>query len=235
MKKPVHVAIIMDGNGRWAKEKGLATIEGHKKGVETVKMVIEVAIEIGIPYLTLYAFSTENWLRPKEEVEGLFNLLREFLQENKKKLQEKDVRIIVIGEREGLPQDIVEQIEEIMEFTKENKKLTLIIAFNYGSRKEIVNAVKRICKDVVQNKVKIEEINEELFERYLYTHNIPDPDLFIRTSGEYRLSNFLLWQLSYTELWFTKTYWPDFKKEDFITAVDDFSRRKRRFGGRIDV
>lgn len=228
MMIPRHIAIIMDGNNRWAKQHGLPTKEGHRRGADAFKRTIESASELGIEYLTVYAFSTENWKRSKEEVDTLMNLMREFLNREKKDLQDKDVRLIVIGRVNGLPQDIVEKISDLTMSTQNNKKLKLVVALNYGAREEIVDAVKKIIND----KVSAESINEELFGKYLYTKEVPDPDLFIRTSGEMRVSNFLLWQLSYTELWVTPVYWPDFGKEHLVQAIEEFNKRQRRFGGR---
>lgn len=228
---PRHVAIIMDGNQRWARNHGLPAIEGHRKGAEALRRTIEAASELGIEYLTVYAFSVDNWKRSKSEVDSIMNLMREFLNRERKNLKDKDVRLIVIGRVNELPQDIVEKIKELVESMKDNKKLKLVVALNYGARCEIVDAVKKI----VQDKISVDNINEELFSGYLYTNEIPDPDLFIRTSGEMRLSNFLLWQLSYTELWVTPVYWPDFGKEQLISAIDDFNKRQRRFGGRVNV
>lgn len=228
---PRHVAIIMDGNQRWARNHGLPAIEGHRKGAEALRRTIEAASELGIEYLTVYAFSVDNWKRSKSEVDSIMNLMREFLNRERKNLKDKDVRLIVIGRVNELPQDIVEKIKELVESMKDNKKLKLVVALNYGARCEIVDAAKKI----VQDKISVDNINEELFSGYLYTNEIPDPDLFIRTSGEMRLSNFLLWQLSYTELWVTPVYWPDFGKEQLISAIDDFNKRQRRFGGRVNV
>lgn len=228
MLVPRHIAIIMDGNNRWAKEHRLSTIEGHRKGAEALRKTIESALELGIEYLTVYAFSVDNWKRSKEEVDSLMNLMREFLNRGKKDIKDKDVRLIVIGRTSELPGDIVEKINDLVVSTRDNKKLKLVVALNYGARDEIVDAVKRM----VQDKISIDAINENLFSKYLYTNGIPDPDLFIRTSGEMRLSNFLLWQLSYTELWITPVHWPDFGKEQLVQAIGDFNKRQRRFGGR---
>lgn len=228
---PRHIAIIMDGNNRWARQHGLPAMEGHRKGVEAIRRTVDTALELGIEYITLYAFSVDNWKRSKEEVDSLMNLMREFLKREKKEIRDKDIRLIVIGRSDGLPEDILERIEELTESTKDNKKLKLVIALNYGARSEIVDAVKKI----IQDKVPVDNVDEESFSRYLYTDGIPDPDLFIRTSGEMRLSNFLLWQLSYTELWVTPAYWPDFGRKNIMEAIEDFNRRQRRFGGRVNV
>lgn len=229
---PRHVAIIMDGNNRWAKKHHMPTVQGHRAGVESIRRTMEASLELGIEYITLYAFSVDNWKRSKEEVDSLMNLIREFLKKEKKDLAKKNVRLTVIGRREGLPEDIIKRIEDLTESTKNNTKLNLIIALNYGGRSEIVDGVKNLSKDIINNKLSVDDINEDLFSKYLYTKDIPDPDLFIRTSGEMRLSNFLLWQLSYTELWITPVHWPDFGKKDLMQAVDDFNKRQRRFGGR---
>lgn len=229
---PRHVAIIMDGNGRWAKAHRRPTKEGHRAGAASIQRAIDAALEIGIEFITLYAFSVDNWKRDKEEVDALMNLMREFLKKEKKDIKDKDIRVIVIGRTEGLPKDIIEQIQDLSISTQNNKKLTLVVALNYGARSEIVDAAKKLAVDVEGKKVAIGDINEELFSKYLYTRDIPDPDLFIRTSGEMRLSNFLLWQLSYTELWITPVLWPDFNKSHLVEAVEEFGRRQRRFGGR---
>lgn len=232
---PRHIAIIMDGNQRWAKTHGFPTIEGHRAGVKAIRRTVDSALELGVEYLTLYAFSIDNWKRPKEEVDLLMNLMRKFLNKERKDIEGKDIRLIIIGRTTGLSLDIVEKIRELTESTKNNKKLKLVIAFNYGARSEIVDGVKKIAKDIVENRLSIDNIDEEIFNKYLYTGGIPDPDLFIRTSGEMRLSNFLLWQLSYTELWITPVYWPDFGKADLIQAISEFDKRQRRFGGRVNV
>lgn len=228
---PRHIAIIMDGNNRWAIQHGLPAIEGHRKGVGAIRRTMDTALELGIEYITLYAFSVDNWKRPKEEVDSLMNLVREFLKKEKDDIKDKDVRFIVIGRSSGIPQDILDKIEELTELTKDNKRLRLIVALNYGARSEIVDAVKKIIK----NNIPADSIDEESFARYLYTDGIPDPELFIRTSGEMRLSNFLLWQLSYTELWITPTHWPDFGKGQLLEAIEEFNKRQRRFGGRVNV
>lgn len=233
MLVPRHVAIIMDGNGRWAKSRGSSTKEGHRAGAEALKKIVDSAIELGIEYLTVYAFSVDNWKRSKDEVDSLMNLMREFLKREKKDIADKDIRFIVIGRRSQLPEDIVKQIDDLMLSTQKNNKLKLVIALNYGGRSEIIDGVKKLVNDIAEKKVTIDDINEEMFNNYLYTHDIPDPDLFIRSSGEMRLSNFLLWQLSYTELWVTPVHWPDFRKEHLVQAIEDFNNRQRRFGGRV--
>lgn len=235
MHIPRHIAIIMDGNGRWAKERRLPKIEGHRAGVGALRRTIEAAMDLGVEYLTLYAFSVDNWKRSKKEVDSLMNLMREFLKRQSRDLKDKDVRLIIIGRMEGLPEDIVAKIEKAARETSDKKKLKLIIALNYGGRSEIVDAVKELGKDLLGERLDIDSVNEELFSKYLYTKDIPDPDLFIRTSGEMRLSNFLLWQLSYTELFITPVYWPDFGKKQLVGAIEDFNERERRFGGRTNV
>ena len=232
MQVPKHIAIIMDGNGRWAKERGVSTMKGHRKGVEALRRTIKAALELGIKYLTIYAFSVDNWNRSKKEVDSLMDLMREFLNKQSRDLKDKDVQLVVIGRTQGLPKDIVNKIEKITEEANSNRKLNLVIALNYGGRSEIVDAVKKLSKDLLEKKLTIDNVDEELFSKYLYTKDIPDPDLFIRTGGEMRLSNFLLWQLSYTELWVTSAYWPDFGKEHLVQAIGDFNNRERRFGGR---
>ncbi len=225
-KIPRHVAIIMDGNGRWANKRNLPKIAGHKKGAESVKQTIESCQENGVEYLTLYAFSSENWQRPVDEVEGLMELLRFYLGKELNKIHTNGVCLKIIGDRSKLSDSINKQIMGAEKLTKNNTKLTLIIALSYGSRQEIIEAVKSICAA----KLKPEQIKEETFEKYLYTFGIPQPDLLIRTSGEQRLSNFLLWQLAYTELFFTDILWPDFKKENFVEAIEEFATRERRYG-----
>jgi len=228
---PNHIAIIMDGNGRWAKERNLPRIAGHKAGVEALRDIITSCSKIGISHLTLYAFSTENWKRPPEEVKGLMDLLVIYLKKEINELHKNNVKINVIGDISKLPQNAVSQIEKAKEKTKINNGLTVSIALNYGSRNEIINAVKNICIDTINNKVQPNDINSELISNYLYTKDIPDPDLVIRTSGELRISNFLLWQIAYSELWFTDVYWPDFTSEHLFNAIEDYQKRKRRFGG----
>lgn len=230
---PRHIAIIMDGNGRWAKQRNQPTREGHKAGAESIRRAVDSAIELGVEYITLYAFSVDNWKRPKDEVDALMDLMRDFLKREERDIAKKDIRLIVIGRSSGLPKDIVERIDKLMNSTKNNAKLKLVIALNYGARSEIVDGVKKIVQDVKENKISAEDINEESFNNYLYTRDIPDPDLFIRTSGEMRLSNFLLWQLSYTELWVTPVLWPDFNKEHMVQAIDEYNTRQRRYGGRV--
>jgi undecaprenyl diphosphate synthase len=229
---PRHVAIIMDGNGRWAAERRLPRIEGHRRGVEAVRRTVEAAGDLGITHLTLFSFSSENWSRPAEEIRDLFGLLRRFIRRDLADLHKNGVRIRIIGSRADLDNDIQRILDDAVELTKENSALNLTIAFNYGSRNEIARAATRIAEDVKAGVLTPEDITEELFGSYLDTDGLPDPDLLIRTSGELRLSNFLLWQLAYTEFVFVDTYWPDFNKTHFEEAIAEFQRRNRRFGGR---
>ncbi|SNR67552.1 undecaprenyl diphosphate synthase [Lutibacter agarilyticus] len=227
---PKHVAIIMDGNGRWAKQQGKARVFGHKNGVTSVRKSIEAAAEIGIQYLTLYAFSTENWNRPKLEVKTLMSLLVSSLKKELKTLQKNNIKLNAIGNLEYLPKKAQIELADVIEKTKNNSTLTLTLALNYGSREEIVNVIKNISKKVVNKQLDIEEISEKIINNHLYTFSLPDVDLMIRTSGEKRISNFLLWQIAYAELYFTDTLWPDFREENLYTAIIDYQNRERRFG-----
>ena len=227
---PAHIAIIMDGNGRWAKQRNLPRISGHKKGAEAVKEAIESCMENSVPYLTLYAFSSENWSRPADEVDGLMELLSYYIGKELKQLNENDIRLNVIGDRSLLPEKINKKIEQAENLTKDNKALCLTIALSYGGRQEIVCAAKKIADSVIDGNLEINNIDEKIFEGFLYTSDIPSPDLLIRTSGEKRLSNFLLWQLAYTELFFIDVLWPDFKKQHVVDAINEFTRRGRRYG-----
>lgn len=227
---PQHVAIIMDGNGRWAKEKGKLRVFGHQNGVLAVRDTVEGAVELGIPYLTLYAFSTENWNRPKHEVNALMELLVSTITKETKTLMENGVRLNTIGDLNSLPKSCDRQLREAMEKTKDNKRCTLTLALSYSSRWEITEAVKSIAASVKAGDLNPEEINESLFADRLNTVGLPDPELMIRTSGELRISNFLLWQLAYTELFFTPKLWPDFRRTDLFDAVLDYQKRERRFG-----
>ena len=231
-KKLRHIAVIMDGNGRWAEQHKLERIEGHKKGSEVVIDIVKAAKEIGLEYLTLYAFSTENWKRPSFEVNGLMNILNDFLTVRLHELMENDVRLKTVGRTEQLPESVRRNLNDAIRKTADNKSGTLVLALSYGGRAEIVDAVKKIVKEANDGKIKSKDVDEARFARYLYDPEIPDPDLMIRTSGEYRISNFLLWQLSYSELYITETLWPDFNKEEFFKAVDAYKTRNRRFGGR---
>ncbi len=227
---PKHVAIIMDGNGRWAKQQGEERTFGHIGGVESVREALKSATELGVKYLTLYAFSSENWNRPKAEVDALMNLLVSTIANEKDRLNENGVQLMVIGDRASLPDYCKTALKEAEEETKNNNRITLILALSYSARWEITNAVKRIVEDVEDKKIDAKEINEDVLSSYMATSDIPDPDLLIRTSGESRISNFLLWQLAYTELYFTDVLWPEFKKEDFYKAIIDYQSRERRFG-----
>ncbi|MFT7157911.1 MAG: undecaprenyl diphosphate synthase [Parvicella sp.] len=227
---PRHVAIIMDGNGRWAKQQGEHRVFGHTKGVESVREALSAAGEIGVEFLTLYAFSTENWNRPKEEVDALMDLLVKTIFAEVDSLNENGVRLEVIGDIASLPESCHEALHSTIKQTKVNKKITLVLALSYSSRWEITQAMNKIAIDVVQKNIDANEINEALISSYLNTANYPDPELLIRTSGECRISNFLLWQLAYTELYFTETLWPDFRKEHFYEALYDYQQRERRFG-----
>jgi undecaprenyl diphosphate synthase len=230
-KLPNHVAIIMDGNGRWAKKRILNRVKGHTEGVKRVKEIMEFCKKINIPYLTLYAFSTENWKRPQYEVQALMNLFVEQMQKQRNLLLENHIRLKFIGDLDSMPKKIKTQALELSQETEKNGfDTTMIVALNYGARAEILNAVKIITKQVIENKLSLEKIDEKLFSSQLYTKDIPDPDLIIRTSGEQRLSNFLMWQASYSEFYFTETLWPDFKEECFVKALKEYAKRQRRFG-----
>lgn len=227
---PVHVAIIMDGNGRWAKEKGYDRVYGHQSGVVSVREVTEAAAEIGIRYLTLYAFSTENWGRPQHEVNALMELLIETIEKETPTLNKNNVRLLAIGDMSRLPSSASEKLKRCIEQTAANTGLSLVLALSYSSRWEIANAMQQIAEKIRTSEISVSAINEELISSNLTTVGIPDPDLLIRTSGEIRISNFLLWQLAYTELYFTDIHWPDFRKENFYQAICDYQCRDRRFG-----
>lgn len=228
---PVHVAAIMDGNGRWAKERGLPRIAGHRSGMQTVKRITRAADGLGIKVLTLFAFSTENWKRPRDEVDYLMKLPQEFLALELDELCEKNVQVRMMGWTDHLPEHTLSAIQEAVEKTKHNTGLILNFALNYGSRQEIVQAVKSIADDLEKGRLTKDAINDELFSSYLCSAGLPDPDLLIRTSGELRLSNFMMWQLAYTELFFSPLYWPDFTEKDFYEAISHYQKRSRRFGG----
>lgn len=228
---PQHLAIIMDGNRRWAKRKGLSPIEGHAMGAEALRKVVRACRQIELPFLTVYAFSTENWKRPQNEINALMSLLVEYIYKERQEMQENNIRFKTLGEVEKLPSEQVKAIKFIENETKENNKLCLNVALNYGGRREILEAIHKIIKDLKLNKIKEEELSEDLFSSYLYTAGMPDPDLLIRTSGEKRLSNFLLWQTAYTEIWYTEVLWPDFSEEELYCALSEYQKRKRRFGG----
>ena len=227
---PNHVAVIMDGNGRWAKGKGMNRIFGHRNALTAVRETIEAAAEIGTKAITLYAFSTENWNRPKAEVKALMTLLINSLNNELKTFQENSVQVNAIGSIESLPQKAKSTLHDVIEKTKNNKQIVMTLALSYGAREEIVNTIKNISKKVVNNELSIEEIDEKIINNHLYTFNLPDVDLMIRTSGEQRISNFLLWQMAYAELYFTNTLWPDFRREHFYDAIIEYQNRERRFG-----
>lgn len=228
---PRHVAIIMDGNGRWALRRGLPRVAGHRAGVEALREVVKACLEWGIEVLTVYAFSTENWKRPRSEVEALMQLLVEYLGREVEELNRQGVQIRAIGRLQELPAPAREELQRAMELTAGNRKLILNLAINYGGRAELVDACCAVVQDVVRGKLDINSLSEETLNNYLYTSGLPDPDLLIRAAGEMRLSNFLLWQAAYTELWVTPTLWPDFRRQDLLEALKDYSRRERRFGG----
>ena len=226
-----HIAIIMDGNGRWAAERGLPRAEGHRQGVESVRRTVNAAQELGITHLTLFSFSSENWARPRQEINDLFGLLRRFIRRDLADLHKNGVKIRVIGTRAGLERDLLRLIDDAVELTKDNTALNLTIAFNYGARDEIARAAQRIAEDVANGLLAPAEVTQERFATYLDTADLPDPDLLIRTSGELRLSNFLLWQVAYSEFVFVDCYWPDFSREQLEAALAEYQRRNRRFGG----
>jgi undecaprenyl diphosphate synthase len=230
---PQHVAIIMDGNGRWASSRGLPHLAGHKAGIEAVRRCLDAAGDFGIPYLTLYGFSSENWKRPTKEVQDLMGLLRFYLQGELANLHKEGVRLSVIGERERFEPDIVRLIEEAEKLTANNKRIHLVMALSYGGRQEIVRGMKHLAEKAARGEIAPEAITEAAMQAELYTAAIPDPDLIVRTSGEKRLSNFLLWQSAYAEFVFLDTLWPDFSREDLARALDEFNRRERRYGARV--
>lgn len=230
---PNHLAIIMDGNGRWAEENNLPRYAGHKAGVKTVRMVITESIRAGIGILTLYAFSTENWKRPKQEISSLMGLFEEIIEKEKEELLENKIRIRFMGHREELPLSLRLAMENIEEETKLNNLLLLNIALNYGGRSELCHVFRLLSEEIVQGHIEPSQITQELINKNLLTSGLPDPDLLIRTGGELRISNFLLWQIAYTELWFTKTFWPDFSKKQLWKALTDYEKRVRKFGGKV--
>jgi undecaprenyl diphosphate synthase len=227
---PKHIAIIMDGNGRWAKKRGLPRVAGHKRGVDTVKEIVEACAEIGVKYLTLYTFSTENWKRPKDEVSTLMRLLLNSLRDRVNELNDNDIRLTTIGDTNALPLEVQKQLYADIEKTKNNKKMVLNLALSYSGRWELLEAIKKIATDAANGKLDIRDINENLISQNLTTKNMPDPDLVIRTSGEFRVSNFLLWQIAYSEFVITETLWPDFSRNNLYEAIRIFQKRERRFG-----
>lgn len=227
---PKHVAIIIDGNGRWAQERGLPRTAGHRVGINRVREIVKAAHDLGIKVVTFFTFSTENWTRPKREVNMLMRFLNNFLERQIKELYKNNIKFMWIGRDEPMPKQLQAKIKQLEEKTKDNTGLVVVLALNYGAKQEIVDAVKRFTRQVLEGKANLEDLDVESFSNYLYTAGLPDPDLLIRTSGEMRISNFLLWQLSYTELYFPKIYWPDFKKEDFEKAIMVYQKRERKFG-----
>ncbi len=226
-KLPRHVAVIMDGNGRWARKRGLPRIDGHRAGSDSVREIVEASARLGIRVLTLYAFSQENWKRPPQEVSQLWSLLGDYLKKDSHVLQDNDLRLKVIGQTDRIPRLVLGELERVERKTRENRRMTVILALNYGGRAEIIDAIRRILKEAPEDPG---TLTEERFSEYLYTTSFPDPDLLIRTSGEMRVSNFLLWQIAYAELWITPVLWPDFRKKHLFQAVVDFQKRERRFG-----
>ena len=224
---PKHIAIIMDGNGRWAKEKGKLRVEGHKKGAENIEKIIDYSIKLGVKYLTVYAFSTENWKRPEVEVKALMKLFAKYLEDKKEELKKQGVKLLVTGTEENIPNKLLKKIRDTEEYLSDCNQITFNIAFNYGGRKEIVDGINKIIKENRENK----EINEEEFKKYMYRPEIPDPELVIRTSGEFRVSNFLLWEIAYSEFHVTDVYWPDFDEREYDLAIASYNKRDRRFGG----
>ncbi len=230
MKIPKHIAIIMDGNGRWAKQRNLPRLAGHKAGVEALRDILETAGELGVKNLTFYAFSTENWSRPISEVNGLMKLLSAYLKSETKRIHKNGIRLRTIGDISKLPKNAQNELSKTIELTKNNNKMTVYFAFNYGGRQEIIRAVKNIYDDIESGKIDKHDVDEEIFSKYLYTADVPDPDLMIRTSGELRISNFLLWQMAYTEYYFTDCYWPDFNGDELKKAIKYYNTRDRRYG-----
>jgi undecaprenyl diphosphate synthase len=231
---PRHVAIIMDGNGRWAQQRGLTRIEGHKRGKDAVRAVVEAARRLGIPYLSLFAFSTENWSRPRREVDGLMGLLRRYLRTELRKMMKNEIRLVSIGDLKRLPPTLRDELHETIEATKNNRGMTVVLAVSYGGREDIVQAARALARDARDGRINPEAIDESAFGGYLSTSGIPDPDLLIRTSGEMRISNFFLWQSAYTEIYVTDTLWPDFREKHFLEALAHYQRRERRFGRVIE-
>jgi len=232
LKSPDHIAIIMDGNARWAKKNNLSLFTGHKQGVENIKEIAQACIDFKVKYLTLYAFSSENWQRSKSEVENLLKLLDNYLDNNLKPLVDNDIKINIFGDFTKIPNKILTKVKQAQEKTNNNKSLILNVAFSYGARQEIVEATKKIAFGVLNNQIEIDNINQELFSKNLYNPNLPDPDLLIRTAGDLRVSNFLLWQIAYSELFFSNAYWPEFNKKNLEEAIFDFNKRERRYGKR---
>ena len=231
---PRHVAIIMDGNGRWAQSRGLPRVFGHRQGIRSVRAVVEEGCRLGLDQLTLYCLSVENWKRPPRELGFLMRLLRHFLIVERNELMEQNVRLTTIGRREGLPDDVIRELDRTIAMTAANDGMTLCLAVNYGGRTEIADGARRLAEDIRAGRLEPDAIDESTFAGYLYTEGMPDPDLMIRTAGEMRVSNFLLWQISYSELWITETLWPDFRADDLHAAIGNYGRRLRKFGGLVD-
>lgn len=229
-KLPQHIAVIMDGNGRWARQRGRERSFGHENGVTAVRETVEAAAELGVKFITLYAFSTENWSRPRHEIDVLMQLLVSTINKERKTLSDNDIKLDVIGDLETLPKECYDELKEAMEFTTNNKRMTMVVALSYSSRWELTNAAKKIALDVKNQKLEPDQVNEDLLKSYLCTASMPDPELLIRTSGEHRISNFLLWQIAYAELFFSPKLWPDFRKEDLYEAILSYQQRERRFG-----
>lgn len=229
-KLPQHVAIIMDGNGRWAKKKAMNRIRGHEEGTESVRDIVKASRKLGIPWLSLYAFSEENWKRPKIEINALMKIMKSFLKSELKEMQENGIRFNAIGRLYKLPEDVRDLLSETVEKTSNNRDMVLTLAVSYGSRQEITDSFREISKKVKKGEIDPEDINEQTISGHLYTSGIPDPDLLIRTSGEFRISNFMLWQMAYTEIYVTPTLWPDFRKDEYLSAIEQYGKRERRFG-----
>ncbi len=229
-KLPKHVAVIMDGNGRWAKKKAMNRIRGHEEGSESVRDIVRTSREIGISWLTLYAFSEENWKRPKREIQALMNLLKRFLKRELDEMMENGIRFHTIGKISKLPRDVQKALKDTIEITSQNKGMVLTLALSYGGRQELFHTIQKIAKRIESGDMTSEDITEQLISNFLYTAGMPDPDLLIRTSGEYRVSNFLLWQIAYTEIYITPTLWPDFRKNEYLQAIEEYQRRERRYG-----
>jgi undecaprenyl diphosphate synthase len=228
---PGHVAIIMDGNGRWARRRGLPRIEGHRRGVKSVRKTVEACADMGLEQLTLYCLSSENWKRPEAELRRLMNLLEQFLIEERQEIMRQDIRFATIGRKEGLSEGVLREIENTREASKNNQGMCLCLALNYGARGEITDATKAIAAKVAAGELSVDEIDEQTISDHLNTQGMPDPDLLIRTAGEFRISNYLLWQISYSEIWITQKFWPEFRKPDLIEAFNNYASRDRRFGG----
>lgn len=229
--RPKHVAIIMDGNGRWAQQQGLPRIEGHRRGVDTVRMICETSVQLGLQAVTLYCLSSENWKRPREELDFLMQLLEQYLIEERQLIMEQGMRLRVIGRRDRLPAGVLSQIDETLAVSADNRGTQLVLAIDYGGRDELTAAVRQLCRAVANGELDPEQIDQSSVERHLYTAGLPDPDLLIRTGGELRVSNFLLWQISYSELWVTPKGWPEFSQADYLEAIGEYAARHRRFGG----